>query len=140
VLIVDDGVAIREVTRSVKAKDLRSGKQKREPRAFEKAPVIKPDLVLLDLLIPLMNRFEEVRTLKKVVPHVSLMMFAESEMAIVGHRAQSSGIAAVALKSERLSGFSKKAQESRSGSRMSGRINLQALPECRSNYIALILR
>jgi hypothetical protein len=52
------------------------------------------------------------------------MMFTESEMAIVGPEAQSAGIAAVALKSERAVRLLKKTKESTGGSRMSRRINL----------------
>jgi hypothetical protein len=64
------------------------------------------------------------RLRKEVVQHIPLMMFTESEMAIVGPEAQSAGIAAVALKSERAVRLLKKAKESTGGSRMSRRINL----------------
>jgi CheY-like chemotaxis protein len=68
-----------------------------------------PDLVILDLLMPAMNGFEAARALKKVVPSIPLLMFTESEMAIVEHQAYSAGIDDVAHKSEGAEQLIKKA-------------------------------
>jgi CheY-like chemotaxis protein len=101
VLIVDDHLAIREVMRSVLEREgFEVWEAADGAEGVQKAQDIKPDLIILDLLMPVMNGFETARALKKAVPHIPLMMFTESEMAIVGHQAESAGIVAVALKSE----------------------------------------
>jgi CheY-like chemotaxis protein len=110
VLIVDDFAEIRAAMRSLLEEE---GFEVWEAcdgaEGVQKAQEVKPDLVILDLLMPVMNGFEAARTLKKVLPNVPLLMFTESEMAIVGHQAQSAGIDAVALKSEGAERLLKKA-------------------------------
>jgi CheY-like chemotaxis protein len=107
VLIVDDFAEIRAAMRSLLEEE---GFEVWEAcdgaEGVQKAQEVKPDLVILDLL---MHGFEAARTLKKVLPNVPLLMFTESEMAIVGHQAQSAGIDAVALKSEGAERLLKKA-------------------------------
>jgi CheY-like chemotaxis protein len=112
VLIVDDFPEIRAAMRSLLE---REGFEVWEAvdgaDGVQVAQSIKPDLVILDLLMPVMNGFEAARTLRKVLPNTPLLMFTESETAIVGHQAQSAGIAAVALKSEGAQPLLKKAAE-----------------------------
>lgn len=101
VLIVDDFPEIRAAMRSLlEDEGFEVYESSDGAEGVQKAKDIKPDLVILDLLMPVMNGFEAARALKKVLPDVPLLMFTESEMAIVGHQAQSAGIHDVALKSE----------------------------------------
>jgi CheY-like chemotaxis protein len=110
VLIVDDFAEIRAAMRSLlEDEGFEVWEACDGAEGVQKAQDVKPDLVILDLLMPVMNGFEAARTLKKVLPKVPLLMFTESEMAIVGHQAQSAGIDAVALKSEGAERLLKKA-------------------------------
>jgi DNA-binding NarL/FixJ family response regulator len=76
----------------------------------QKAQDIKPDLIILELKMPVINGFEAARILKKVVPTIPLLVFTDSEMAIGGRQVQSAGIDAIALKSEGAEPLLKKAK------------------------------
>ena len=110
VLIVDDFPEIRAAMRSLlEDEGYEVWEASDGAEGVQKAQDVKPDLVILDLLMPVMNGFEAARALRKVLPNVPLLMFTESEMAIVEHQAQSAGIDAVALKSEGAEQLLKKA-------------------------------
>ena len=44
--------------------------------AIEKAQLLRPDLIVLDLSMPEMNGFEAARVLKRVMPTVPLIMYS----------------------------------------------------------------
>lgn len=101
VLIVDDHAGVRAAMRSLfedhgfEVWDAVNGAE-----GVEKAQDINPDLVILDLTMPVMNGFEAARHLKKILPNIPLVMFTNTEKSIVEHEARSAGIAAVAQKSD----------------------------------------
>ncbi len=112
VLIVDDFPEIRAIVRHLlEDEEFEVWEAADGAEGVQKAQEIVPDLVILDLLMPVMNGFEAAQALKKVLPDVPLLMFTESEMAIVGHQAHSAGIDDVALKSEGAEQLIKKANE-----------------------------
>jgi DNA-binding NarL/FixJ family response regulator len=67
---------------------------------IEKAKQLKPDLILLDLAMPVMNGLEAARELTRVLPLVPLLMFTSYETPHLRQEALSAGIRTVMSKSE----------------------------------------
>jgi DNA-binding NarL/FixJ family response regulator len=59
-----------------------------------------PNLILLDLSMPLMNGFEAARELRRLLPEVPVLMFTTFRDRHIEQQALASGIAAVKSKSE----------------------------------------
>ncbi len=101
ILIVDDHPAVRGLLRSrfetegFEAYDAADGAQ-----AVNKAREVKPDLVILDLAMPVMNGLEAARILKRHAPEVPLLMFTNIDRPSVQQETRSSGISAVFSKSD----------------------------------------
>jgi DNA-binding NarL/FixJ family response regulator len=78
ILIADDSVSVRYVIRTF-LKDVPDveicGEAANGLDAVEKAKKLAPDLVLLDLSMPMMNGAEVASVLKKSMPHVPIIMF-----------------------------------------------------------------
>ena len=78
VLVVDDSDTVRKVTRLFLETqlDLRvCGEAVNGPDAIKKATELKPDLIVLDLLMPQMNGVEVASKLKREMPQVPIVMF-----------------------------------------------------------------
>jgi DNA-binding NarL/FixJ family response regulator len=60
--------------------------------AIEKAQKLKPDLIVLDLAMPVMNGLEAARELTRVLPSVPLLMFTNYEIARLNSEALAAGI------------------------------------------------
>lgn len=78
ILIADDSVSVRYVIRSF-LKDVPDvevcGEAANGLDAVEKAKKLEPDLVLLDLSMPMMNGAEVASILKKNMPHMPIILF-----------------------------------------------------------------
>ena len=78
ILIADDSVSVRYVIRSF-LKDVPDvevcGEAANGLDAVEKAKKLEPDLVLLDLSMPMMNGAEVASVLKKNMPHMPIILF-----------------------------------------------------------------
>ena len=77
VLLVDDSVAIRRSVRKLfeEAGWEVCGEAANGHEAIEKAEHLKPQVIVLDLAMPLMNGFTAGRILKQMLPAVSLILF-----------------------------------------------------------------
>jgi DNA-binding NarL/FixJ family response regulator len=78
ILIVDDSENIRQITRLFleSQTDLHvCGEAVDGVDAIEKAKVLKPDLILLDLAMPRLNGVEAAMVLKAMMPQVPIVMF-----------------------------------------------------------------
>ena len=71
--------------------------------AIEKAQWLHPDLVILDLSMPVVNGLEAARALKKLMPSVPIIMFTFYVEPFVEQEARSAGVHEVVSKSERIS-------------------------------------
>ncbi len=71
--------------------------------AIEKAQQLHPDLIILDLSMPVMNGLEEARVLRDLMSSVPIIMFTLYVDALVKAEARSAGIADVVSKSEHIS-------------------------------------
>jgi two-component system nitrate/nitrite response regulator NarL len=70
--------------------------------AIEMAQVLHPDLILLDLSMPVMNGVEAACELKRLMPMVPIIVFSEYGDVFSEGEARSTGISAVVSKTEHL--------------------------------------
>lgn len=70
--------------------------------AIEKASGINPDLIVLDLSMPVMNGLDVAPQLARLLPFVPIVMFTSFESRSVLSLAAAAGISAVVNKSETL--------------------------------------
>jgi DNA-binding NarL/FixJ family response regulator len=64
---------------------------------------LHPDLVVLDLSMPVMNGLDAARALKRLMPTVPLIMFSECSDAFSEQEARSAGISTLISNSEHVS-------------------------------------
>jgi chemotaxis response regulator CheB len=79
VLIVDDNASIRQVLCELFEREVDSevcGEAENGKEAIEKAQELRPDLIVLDLSMPVMNGFDAARVLKRLMPAVPLIMYS----------------------------------------------------------------
>jgi two-component system, NarL family, nitrate/nitrite response regulator NarL len=67
--------------------------------AVEKAPFLRPDLIILDLSMPVMDGLEAAPLLIKILPNVWLILFSGHDSPEVNRLARVAGIHAVVSKS-----------------------------------------
>lgn len=102
ILIVDDSPLIR---RSLRASLEQGGwmvceEAKNGRDGIIKAQQIHPDLIVLDLAMPVMGGLEAARELQHLMPATPLVMFTTFSNSFLNHEALSVGICAVFDKSE----------------------------------------
>ena len=78
--------------------------------AIEMAQVLRPDLILLGLSMPMMNGIEAACELKRLMPMVPIIVFSEYSDVFSEREARSSGISGIASKAEHLSVLLEKAR------------------------------
>jgi DNA-binding NarL/FixJ family response regulator len=78
--------------------------------AIEKAERLHPDLIILDLSMPVMNGLDAARALKVRMPSVPILMFTLYVDSFVDREARSAGVADVVSKSEDISVLTGKAR------------------------------
>jgi DNA-binding NarL/FixJ family response regulator len=112
VLIVDDNASIRRVLCEAfkrEADFLVCGEAENGKEAITKAYELQPDLIVLDLSMPVMNGLDAARELKRIMPTVPVVMFSEYSNAFSEQEARSAGISALVSKSEHVSVLVEKA-------------------------------
>jgi len=102
ILIVDDSQILRNALRGLfedrlgaTCKEACNGRE-----AIERAPTVKPDLIVLDLSMPVMNGLEAAPQLARLLPSVPIVMFTSFDDTSVLRPAAAAGICAVVNKSE----------------------------------------
>lgn len=75
--------------------DAENGKE-----AVEMAQVLRPDLIVLDLSMPVMNGVEAAHALKRFVPETPIVVFSEYSDVLSDDEARSEGISALVSKTE----------------------------------------
>lgn len=100
VMIVDDHAVMRRMLREMlEAESLIVTDATDGAEGVRKAQAERPDLIILDLSMPVMNGLEAARELKVLMPHVPLLMFTNNSGAAMQHEAHDAGIFAVISKS-----------------------------------------
>lgn len=102
VLLVDDHAAIRAAVKLVLATDVEfevCGEAENGRIGIEKAVALKPDLIVLDLSMPVMNGLEAARVLRSVLPDVPILMYTSYATSNLATEARAAGVSRVATKS-----------------------------------------
>jgi DNA-binding NarL/FixJ family response regulator len=106
VLVVDDNESIRHalcrIFTSESGFDV-CGEAENGKEAIEKALELRPDVVVMDLSMPLMNGIEAVAALKKLLPSVPVIIFSEYSDVFTAKEALSAGVSVLVSKSEHIS-------------------------------------
>jgi DNA-binding NarL/FixJ family response regulator len=106
VLVVDDNAVIRHMLCQVLTSEADfdvCGEAENGRDAIEKAQALHPDLIVMDLSMPVMNGIDAARVLKRSMPMVPLIMFSEYSDMFSEKEARSAGVSALVSKSEHLS-------------------------------------
>jgi DNA-binding NarL/FixJ family response regulator len=113
VLLVDDNVMIRKMLYGLFIAELDfevCGEAQNGREAIEKAQQLNPDLIIMDLSMPVMNGIDAARALNQLMPRVPVIIFSEYGNAFSEKEARSAGISAVVSKSEHISALVSKAR------------------------------
>jgi DNA-binding NarL/FixJ family response regulator len=103
VLLVDDSAIIRKAVRPLfdsHPKFVVCGEAEHGREAVEKAPSLRPDLIVLDLVMPVMNGLEAAPLLTKILPHVWLILLTSHDWPGLSQDVRSAGIHAVVPKNK----------------------------------------
>jgi DNA-binding NarL/FixJ family response regulator len=103
ILIVDDNAFVRralcEIFKREGDFDV-CGEAENGRVAIEKAKQLRPDLIVLDLSMPVMNGLDAGRVLKRLMPNVPLIMYSAFGDRYVERQASLLGVSVVISKSE----------------------------------------
>jgi DNA-binding NarL/FixJ family response regulator len=103
VLLVDDSVTVRRAVRPLFDSHPNfevCGEAEHGREAVEKAPSLRPDLIVLDLSMPVMNGLDAAPLLIKILPNVWLILFTAHDGPEVTRLSHEAGIHAVVPKSK----------------------------------------
>ena len=103
VLIVDDNAYIRQALCDLFKREADfeiCGEAENGKEAIAKARELHPDLIVLDLSMPVMNGLDAARELKRLMPTVSLIMYGAFGDRLVEQQAHLVGISELVSKSQ----------------------------------------
>ena len=103
ILIVDDNSHIRQAlcNQFQREADFEvCGEAQNGKEAIAKAQELHPDLIVLDLSMPVMNGLDAARELKRLMPTVPLLMYSAFGDRLVGQQARLVGISELVSKSQ----------------------------------------
>jgi DNA-binding NarL/FixJ family response regulator len=113
IFIVDDNAVVRSLVRRLfeSQSDFEiAGEAENGRDAIDKAEKLKPDLIILDMVMPVMTGLDAAPLLKQLLPDVLIILFTQQEGSEVERLAQAAGIDAVVSKSQVASELFLKAQ------------------------------
>jgi len=105
VLIADDNAFIRTALYEFFQREpdfIVCGVAENGREAIEEARRLHPDLIVLDMAMPVMNGLEAARWLKRIMPEVPLIMYSATDE-VAQRNARSVGISEIISKSQRVS-------------------------------------
>lgn len=106
VLLVDDNPVVRSLVRHLieLEPDFEiSGEAENGRDAVEKAENLKPDLIILDLVMPVMTGLDAAPLLRKLLPDTRIILFTVQEGREVERLARAAGVHAVVSKNQAVS-------------------------------------
>jgi len=113
VLIVDDNSLVRKAVCSLFTLDGFSvcGEAGDGAQAIEEARQTRPDMIVLDFSMPVMDGIRAAKALKQIMPHVPLILFTAHASSVLEKDALAAGIAAIISKQQDASALLTKAHE-----------------------------
>jgi two-component system, NarL family, nitrate/nitrite response regulator NarL len=114
VMLVDDSAAMRNSVRPLFDSHPSfevCGEAEHGREAVEKAPSLRPDLIILDLSMPVMNGLEAAPLLIKVLPKVWLILFTSHDVPELERLSREAGIHAIVPKHKGATHLIARAQE-----------------------------
>jgi CheY-like chemotaxis protein len=106
ILVVDDNAFIRHSLYQLFTSQgdfAVCGEAENGSEAIENAQALHPDIIVMDLSMPVMNGIDAARALKKLMPTVPIIMFSEYDDAFSENEARSAGVSALVSKSKNVS-------------------------------------
>src|SRR6266446_3527002 len=107
VLVVDDNALIRQALCELFKREADfevCGEAENGREAIEKAQELHPDLIVLDLSMPVMNGIDAARVLRRLMPTaLKVIIFSEYSDVFSEEEARSAGVSALVSKSEHVS-------------------------------------
>jgi two-component system chemotaxis response regulator CheB len=103
ILIVDDSPVIRRAVRTLFERDAFfevCGEGENGRAAIEKTAELRPDLVITDLVMPVLNGLDATRGIQRIKPRVPVILFSGFSNVLEEKEARSVGISALVSKSE----------------------------------------
>ena len=113
ILLVDDNAVVRSLVRhlfELQSGFEISGEAENGLIAVEKAETLKPDLIILDLIMPVMHGLDAAPLLRQLLPDARIILFTQQGGSEVERLARAAGIDAVVSKSQAASELVLKAQ------------------------------
>ena len=106
VLIADDNAFVRQRLCELFSREADfdvCGEAENGREAIEEAQELHPDLILLDLSMPVMNGLEAARALTRLMPELPVIMYSAFSDSFTQREARSAGVSALVSKSENTS-------------------------------------
>ena len=106
VFVVDDSASVRHIVRQLFESETDceiAGEAENGLDAIAKAAFLKPDLIVLDLNMPVMGGLDAAPFLRRVLPETRLILFTISQGREVEQQALAAGIQAVVSKDKAVS-------------------------------------
>ncbi|HUE53117.1 MAG TPA: response regulator [Terriglobales bacterium] len=102
ILLVDDNAVIRRMLRAAFEQPGWEvcGEAVNGQDAIDKAQDLKPDLIVLDLSMPVMNGLEAAPVLRHMMPTVPIILFTLYHSEVLERRASSAGVTVVISKAD----------------------------------------
>lgn len=112
ILIIDDNAVIRRMLRNVFEQQgwIVCGEAENGREAIDKAGNLTPDLIVLDLAMPIMNGLEAAPALRRMLPAVPIILFTLHDNKVLEKEAWSAGVTVVVSKEESVSTLVNQAQ------------------------------
>lgn len=113
VLIVDDNAFVRQRLRELFGREPGfeiCAEAENGRKAIEEAQAWQPDLILLDLSMPVMNGLDAARILKQLMPKVPIIMFSIYSDAFTEKEARSAGVSVLVSKFDDMSALARTAR------------------------------
>lgn len=113
ILIIDDNEVIRRMLRAVFEQQGWEicGEAENGRDAINKAGDLNPDLILLDLAMPVMNGLEAAPALRRMMPAVPIILFTLHHNKALEREAWSAGVTAVVSKETSVNSLVNQAQD-----------------------------
>jgi DNA-binding NarL/FixJ family response regulator len=103
VLVVDDSPAVRRIVRVLFEDDTAfevCGEAENGREGLEKAQELRPDLIVMDLSMPVMNGMDAARAIRRIMPNVPIVLLTGHSDLLTLTEARSVGISVVVSKTE----------------------------------------